>query len=164
MQITVKADVSPIKKELEGLRVRLKDLSPVMKQVAQIVRTSVIRNFEVGGRPKWEPSQRARKEGGMTLVKTARLRNSITARGYSDRAEVGTNVIYAAIHQLGGRTSPRVIKPKNAKALFWPGAKHPVKSVQHPGSKIPARPFLMVQDEDWTEIKNVINDYLARRK
>lgn len=164
MQITVKADVSPIKKELEGLRVRLKDLSPVMKQVAQIVRTSVIRNFEVGGRPKWEPAQRARKEGGMTLVNTGRLRNSITARGYADRAVVGTNVIYAAIHQLGGRTSPRVIKPKNAKALFWPGAKHPVKSVQHPGSKIPARPYLMVQDEDWTEIKNVINDYLARRK
>lgn len=27
------------------------------------------------------------------------------------------------------------IRPKNKKALFWPGAAHPVKSVNHPGMR-----------------------------
>ena len=49
---------------------------------------------------------------------------------------------YAAIHQLGGQTKPHVIVPKRKKALSWPGAKNPVKKVNHPGSKIPARPML----------------------
>lgn len=32
-------------------------------------------------------------------------------------------------------TAPHVIRPKNKKALFWPGAAHPVKQVNHPGTK-----------------------------
>jgi len=30
-------------------------------------------------------------------------------------------------------SKPHIIKPKNGRALFWPGAKHPVRSVKHPG-------------------------------
>lgn len=30
---------------------------------------------------------------------------------------------------------PHEIRPKNKKALFWPGADHPVKRVMHPGTK-----------------------------
>jgi hypothetical protein len=32
-------------------------------------------------------------------------------------------------------TPPHIIKPKNKKALFWPGATHPVKLVRHPGTR-----------------------------
>jgi len=32
-------------------------------------------------------------------------------------------------------TKPHIIKPKRKKALYWKGAKHPVKSVNHPGTK-----------------------------
>jgi hypothetical protein len=32
-------------------------------------------------------------------------------------------------------TRPHRITARNAKALFWPGARHPVKSVFHPGTK-----------------------------
>ncbi|BAL87300.1 hypothetical protein AMIS_20800 [Actinoplanes missouriensis 431] len=31
-------------------------------------------------------------------------------------------------------TQPHVIEPKNAQALHWPGARHPVKRVNHPGT------------------------------
>lgn len=41
------------------------------------------------------------------------------------------------VHQGSG---PRTITPKNKKALFWPGAKHPVRSVRHPGTK--PNPFM----------------------
>ena len=37
-----------------------------------------------------------------------------------------------AIYQDQG-TRPYLIYPKNKKALFWPGAEHPVKFVAHPG-------------------------------
>lgn len=32
-------------------------------------------------------------------------------------------------------TKPHVILPKNKLALYWPGAAHPVRKVNHPGSK-----------------------------
>ncbi len=38
-------------------------------------------------------------------------------------------------------TLPHVILPRNKKALFWPGADHPVRMVNHPGTK--ARPYLV---------------------
>jgi hypothetical protein len=40
---------------------------------------------------------------------------------------------YAPFVEFG--TAPHTIEAKNAKALFWPGANHPVRSVQHPGTK-----------------------------
>jgi hypothetical protein len=76
-----------------------------------------------------------------TPVKKGHLRRSITSRVESggDRGIVGTNLGYArAVHE---GTRPRVIVPRRAKALFWKGARHPVRSVRHPGSK--GQPFLV---------------------
>lgn len=44
----------------------------------------------------------------------------------------GTNVDYAAAVEEG--SSAHVIEAKDAGALFWPGAAHPVGKVQHPGT------------------------------
>lgn len=161
MKVDVRIDDSEVKETIAGYLARLSNLTPAMKIVGSIVRTSVIKNFEVGGRPKWEKSK---KKTGKTLINRHLLMNSIHSKAYQDRAEVGTNVIYAAIHQFGGKTAARTIKPVNKKALYWLGAGHPVKSVNHPGSKIPARPFLVVQDEDWTEIRAAVMEYIAGRK
>lgn len=40
---------------------------------------------------------------------------------------------YAPYVEFG--TKPHVILPKNKKALYWPGAAHPVARVNHPGTK-----------------------------
>jgi len=165
MQIHV--NDTEVNKALADLTARMRNLQPVMKEIGEIVRTSVERNFAAGGRSKWDESARVKREGGQTLSLTGRLRRSFArpdaVQAGKDRVAIGTNVVYAAIHQLGGKTGPHTITAKKAKALFWPGARHPVKSVNHPGSVIPPRPFLMVQNEDWTEIKNVINRYLSMR-
>ncbi|MFJ5802681.1 HK97-gp10 family putative phage morphogenesis protein [Streptomyces decoyicus] len=74
-------------------------------------------------------------------VDTGRLRSSIVARRTTGRGvgyEVGTNVNYARDVEFG--TAPHVITPKNGKALYWPGAAHPVAKVNHPGTR--AQPFL----------------------
>ena len=107
-------------------------------------------------------------------VRTGTLRRSInlkvenpTEGEYS--GAVGTNLVYAKIHELGGQTKPHIIEPRNAKILVWAGigtfGKGETKAtgrltkkgykaqgaagnltfarvVHHPGSKIPARPFL----------------------
>lgn len=75
-------------------------------------------------------------------VDTGRLRSSIVHRidgaGRVSGITVGTNVSYAADVEYG--TAPHVIAPRNKKALFWPGAAHPVAKVNHPGTK--AKPFM----------------------
>ncbi len=75
-------------------------------------------------------------------VDTGRLRSSIVSRsegaGRSVGYVIGTNVNYAAAVEYG--TAPHVIKPTKKKALYWPGAAHPVASVNHPGTR--AQPFL----------------------
>lgn len=45
---------------------------------------------------------------------------------------IRSNVEYARYLEEG--TRPHIIRPKTAKALFWPGARHPVKQVNHPGT------------------------------
>lgn len=75
-------------------------------------------------------------------VDTGRLRSSIVHRvsGGSSSVDVavGTNVNYAEDVEYG--TAPHVILPKNGKALYWPGARHPVARVNHPGTR--AQPFM----------------------
>lgn len=40
---------------------------------------------------------------------------------------------YSICLELG--TPPHLIKPAEKKALYWPGAPHPVKQVNHPGTR-----------------------------
>ena len=126
-----------------------------MRSIAAVMLSAVEDNFSQQGRPSWKPSQRAIKQGGKTLQDTGRLAASIVSSYMATRATVGTNVVYAAIQQFGGKTAPRIIYPKNKKALFWPGAKHPVKKVNHPGSVIPARPFLCLTPGDIDDINDI---------
>lgn len=143
---------------------RLENPRPAFAEIGSRLVASTIRRLETGRGPggvPWKKSERAIREGGQTLTDSARLRSSITYNVLTDGVEVGTNVIYAAIHQLGGRTPPRVIRPRNKRALYWPGARHPVRSVNHPGSVIPARPFLGVDAGDEAAIERIIARHLG---
>src|SRR3954447_6771486 len=58
----------------------------------------------------------------------------------SFRAELTTGLLrwfptasYAPYVEFG--TRPHTILPKDKKALYWPGASHPVSRVNHPGTK-----------------------------
>jgi phage gpG-like protein len=80
--------------------------------------------------------------------------------------EIGSPLKYAAIQNYGGKTKAHKIKARNGGVLrFFPkgGAiangkrkkkssaayvSTKKKSIMHPGSVIPARPFLVIQDSD----------------
>jgi phage gpG-like protein len=77
------------------------------------------------------------------LVDRGTLRRSINFEAFSDGSVIiGSNLVYAGIHQEGGKTKAHDIKPRNKKALKFLGIYR--KLVHHPGSDIPARPFLGV--------------------
>lgn len=136
-----------------------------MTEIAQGLAASTISRFERERGPdgvSWPKSARARAEGGQTLTDSGRLRDSITPYASDVEAVVATNVAYAAIHQFGGRTPPRTIRPRDKRALFWPGARHPVKKVNHPGATIPARPFLGLDEDDRTMIQRAVARAVGR--
>lgn len=76
---------------------------------------------------------------GKILIDTGRLRRSITydAKRYSVR--IGTGLVYGAIHQFGGKAG------RGRRVT------------------IPARPYLVVQEEDRRYIDEVIVDYLMKK-
>ena len=70
--------------------------------------------------------------------KTSRLKGSFGgATGWKwvrgRVASIGTSVSYSRYVDEG--TRPHIIRPRTKKALYWKGASHPVKSVNHPGTK-----------------------------
>ena len=72
---------------------------------------------------------------------SGKLRQNIYARYTQGEGVVGPdlNVTPYAIFVHEG-TRAHIIRPKTKKALYWKGAKHPVKMVRHPGTK--ANPFV----------------------
>lgn len=168
LRIEVRVDDREIRHALRRLRGRLTHMRPVMDEIGQRMVTSTLHRFEVeagpGGKP-WQRSGRARREGGQTLTRTGRLRGSLTHSADDDSVEWGTNVEYAAIHQFGGRTPARVIRPRYARALRFRGPGGRIvfaRSVRHPGSLIPARPFLGLDDDDRRAVVATISRALRR--
>lgn len=84
--------------------------------------------------PKTVKSNKAKKTG-TTLVESGRLKNSIKYQLQGDKAAVGSNVVYARIHHEGGMAG-------RGKKV-----------------KIPARPYMFVDDDDLLVIKERIRNY-----
>jgi len=101
---------------------------------------------------KWQQSARAKEQGGQTLRDDNHLFNSLAHEASADHAAWGSNRIYAAIHQIGGK-----IRAKSANALkfFIGGSFVQVKSVT-----MPARPYLGVNSKDETEIEAIVRDWV----
>lgn len=132
--------------------------APLMRTIAGTMQSAVDQNFQVGGRPKWLGVKS--RPNGSPLIDSGALRNSIRASWDNDEAIVGTNLAYAAIHQFGGKTKPHKIKPVTKKALSFGGIVR--KAVNHPGSHIPARPFLTLTPQDEADILEDVQDYFKQ--
>ena len=179
--LDIKIKDSGIQKLLDDIQRRMGDLTPAMKIIGQIVRTSIVRNFERGGRPgKWAPLSpvtQARRKGKKILMVRGLgggMAGSIHARADKAKVVIGTNKIYAAVHQFGANkgsfgTVEAGIKThmrKITQAFGRPVKPHKITVRAHtrktklPWGDIPARPFMVVQDEDWDEIRESLNDFI----
>ena len=175
INVIVKDDsVKALLAELSG---RMGDMTPAMRVIGEIVAASVQRNFDQGGRPRRWPDladstkrirAKRKKWPGKILVVSGRLR-SVYPSPDRDSVTVGSNLKYALTHQFGARRGQfgqvtatvraHVRRMANGKKVNVKG--HSRKSIL-PWGDIPARPFLMVQDEDWPEIGNAVMGFLMQ--
>lgn len=154
--IDIKIDRQGITTAIE--RIARQQRAPLMANVAAIMEDAVQENFAQQGRPKWQGLKPPGRPGGQILQKSGQLAADIVTASDTDSAVVGSDKKYAAIHQFGGRTRAHEIRPRNKKALAFGG--RVVAKVNHPGSVIPARPFLALTPGDEAEIEQSALDYL----
>jgi hypothetical protein len=74
-------------------------------------------------------SQKPRSGTGRYLQS---IHAEVEANPFQVIGKVASDHPQAAVLEFGSR--PHVIKPKNKKKLFWPGARFPVKEIHHPGT------------------------------
>lgn len=156
-QITYSIDDSQTRATLSDLLAASQDLTPAMEGIGSYLVFSTQQRFEDQRGPDgtpWPPSIRAQLEGGVTLTKSARLKQSQTYQASSRSVEAGTNVIYAGVHQGGA-----IIRAKTARGLrFRIGDQW----VRKESVEILARPFLGINEEDERDIQLELEDYLAQ--
>ena len=126
--------------EIDKFVIDLKEVSEEIR--SDIQKVLVNSGFNIEARAKRNISSNG-------SVKTGHLRRGITTNVGNMEVTVHTsNIKYARLVEEG--TRPHTIRAKNKKALYWKGAKHPVKSVNHPGSK--AKPYLIPAFEKEKEV------------
>lgn len=125
--------------------------------------------FERGAGPDgaaWaglNPAYAAIKRGPGILRESRMLQRSVTSQVSGNRILVGSNRVYAAVHQFGA-----TIKPKNAKALVFrlrPAGKGKGGNsglVMAKSVTIPARPYLGFGKGDREVVMDVLEDVIAR--
>ena len=143
--IEIKFDNQEVHEKLLELAKKTENLRPLMKNIAGIFAYSTEENFKEEGRPdKWldlsestkKQRTKKRKWPGQILQVEGKLAASINTYYDNDSAVIGSNLEYAAIHQLGGQAG------KNKKV------------------EIPARPYLKLTDDDFNEILDATEHYL----
>ena len=143
--IEIKIDNKKVEKALLEIAQKTSNLRPLMKNIAGIMADSTEENFKEEGRPKWkdlsEKTKTVRKKTGhypgQILQVSGQLALSVTTQYDDTSAIIGSNKVYAAIHQLGGQAG------KNKKTT------------------IPARPYLKLTDDDFDEIISIVEKYLT---
>ena len=143
--IEIKIDNKEVLTRLQELASRGENLRPLMKNIAGIMATATEDNFKNEGRPdKWvdlsettkKQRQKIGKYPGQILQVSGQLASSVSTAYDDNSAVIGSNLVYAAIHQLGGQTG------KNKKTT------------------IPARAYLKLTDDNFEEIFDEINKFL----
>jgi len=150
-QIVIKDEA--IRARLKKLEAATGNLLPVLRSGGQVMMTSVRKNFEVGGRPKWQPlsavtanspigKKGSRLRGYTPILHVRGFLKNVTLRVTKDQAILGTapnTKDYAARQQFG-----------------WPGG-----GKRYGGKvKTPARPFMLLQAEDRQEILAVLDKHI----
>lgn len=145
--ITLELDDSKAQRGLAQLLHNATDTRPMMKGLVVELEEMTSENFktESWGGEDWADLKYPREGHYKKLYKSGELADSITGKSTGTTAQIGTNMIYAAIQHLGGKTSAHKISPKNKQALAFGG--FIVKSVNHPGSDIDARPYLPINGD-----------------
>ena len=146
--IEIKIDNKEVLTRLQELASRGENLRPLMKNIAGIMATATEDNFKDEGRPdKWvdlsestkKQRQKIGKYPGQILQVSGQLASSVSTAYDDNSAVIGSNLAYAAIHQLGGQAG------KNKKTT------------------ISARSYLKLTDDNFEEIIAEVEEFLKKK-
>lgn len=133
--IEIKIDnIFLVQNQIERLQDGVGNRYRLMERLAGTMLYAVHTNFRAGGRPKWLG---LKYRNGKPLIDTEGLRESISKAADNDTALVGTNMVYAAIHNFGGMAG------RGRKV------------------RIPQREFLTLTDQDKQDLMDDVQDYFA---
>lgn len=183
-RIRIAVDDASIRAALKGLVAKVADLRPAMEEIGSSLTTSTSLRFErqqdPQGRP-WKPLAKStlrRKKDGAALIlhESGRLKQSVTHRATTTEVEIGTNLVYAAAHQLGAaierhayaaQVRLRKVKGEGGRTL-WRFASRRHRKVEVRRAvigdhviKLPARPFLGVSAGDQQAVLVILKRHLA---
>jgi len=143
-KIDVDIDDRILRRALRRLEAAGADLTPALKDIGEALLLSTQQRFsdqvDPDGRP-WKPlsdEYRRRKKHPKILTETTNLRGRIVWQLVLGGVEVGTDVVYAAIHQFGGRAGREL------------------------AAEIPARPYLGISAQDRDDIREIILSHILR--
>ncbi|PLL41683.1 phage virion morphogenesis protein [Klebsiella michiganensis] len=171
-------DVTDFEHSLGELIRSFEDRAPLMRMLAGLMEDSVQENFEQQGRPKWQHWKSnaywVQRRGGKILQRSGRLAASITAYSDNDMATVGTNVVYAGIHQSGGKIN---IPARSQQAYYRQNKDGTLNNQFARKSKanysewhtipayeinMPARPFLHLTESDVSAMEEKSANYFSQ--
>ncbi|RRY17907.1 phage virion morphogenesis protein [Brucella anthropi] len=153
----IRVDDDDVDGALQRLYEAAGNLGPALKNIGEyesrVTRRRFIDEKDPEGNP-WKdlnPLYAKTKKGPGKLRGETRSLSQIVYQVASDSVEIGSNEVYARIHNEGG-----TIVPKNAAALVFSmgGQTFKVQSVT-----IPRRQFLGISSADLDEIQAIVQDH-----
>ena len=141
LEITVdSAELAALSRRLNLLSLTVSDRKGLLKAVGSELETQTRRRLSDEKEapagtpwPEWSDDYAATRHGGHSLLQSeGDLLDSITYEVSDDRVEVGTNLIYGAIHQFGG---------------------------DEVGIPIPPRPYLGLSRDNRADLEAILEDW-----
>lgn len=161
IKLTVSFGDLGLTRPVHSLLAASENMRPMMEIAGGIFENSTRSRFVTERGPNgipWPQSWRARVQGGRTLTDKGNLLGSIRSNVGDKFVETGVDgrsvsAKYARTHQEG-----RVIRPRRAGALAFVGPDGKFRMVQK--VTIPARPFMGIDQQDVTDLREAFVDYL----
>lgn len=187
-QLTFSPSVGIIARDIEKLGLDIRSFrEPLKRAVQRVIIPSIQENFNQEGRPGWEPyspstleiRERLGQPVGKLLNKTGALQRVMRQfniwtvnNNAAILLDLPSSVSYGKIHQGGyskGSMAAAVKKSGNAAQAFK-DMNNRIKAAMKSGTtikdfnfSIPARPFVMLQEQDIPAIQKVFEDWLKER-
>jgi phage virion morphogenesis protein len=163
-KILIRISDAGVKAKLAALDKATKDMQPVYATIGRVLVNRIRLCFKLGIDPWGNPWQALKFRKGQPLRDTGRLNRSIVSKVDAIGVTVGTNLIYAPVHQFGA-----TIVPKNKPRLVFPGPNGNLIFAKK--VTIPARPFMPLRrgvqavalPPDWSVlVVRAIRSYLSK--
>lgn len=140
-------------------------MRPAFADIATRLLASTQQRFRDQRGPDGSPWRKVRR-GGQALRKSGRLRNSIK-RAFDDRsAEVGTNLVYAKVHQFGFNGDVAVSEhPRRIKKAFGRRLRFAVWQTVRAHQRhmrVWGRPYLGFSDADEAGVLEALRAHLGK--